>query len=81
MCIEWEDSVQPNASWVYTEDFKAHSIVKCVSVGWLIHSSNSVKTLAPNIGDVNAIDEQMCGTIRIPHRCITRMRNLSKSKK
>lgn len=72
--VEWEDSGQPAPSWTYLADFEAPSIVKCVSVGWLIHDGEDVKALAPNMGELgNTKALQVSGVIRIPARCVTRL--------
>jgi hypothetical protein len=34
--VEWEDSAQPIARWVYLRDHDDWSAVACLSVGWLI---------------------------------------------
>ena len=70
--VEWEDSTQPIAGWVYLADFETKTAVKCASVGWLIHDGEDVKALAPNMGDLGDGDSaQASGIIRIPARCIT----------
>jgi hypothetical protein len=54
--IEWEDSAQPVPRWAWLEDAKDwNSIVRCQSVGWLIHGDEKVKVLAPNRGDVGEV--------------------------
>ena len=74
--IEWEDSAQPVAEWRYLADIGEFDIVRCRSVGFLIHDGEVVKALASNIGDLGTEHTQMCGVIRIPTRCVTRMRRL-----
>jgi len=74
--IEWEDSRQPVPAWAYLSDFESPTIVKCASVGWLIHDGEDVKTLAPNMGDLGEDDVQVSGVIRIPTRSILRVVNL-----
>ena len=74
MLIEWEDSTQPIAKWIFLADFERGDAVKCASVGWLIHDGDDVKALAPNMGDLGDEDSaQASGIIRIPARCITRI--------
>lgn len=68
--IEWEDSAQPISSWTFLADFDALDIVKCRSVGWLIHNGEHVKALAQNVGDPHHDQAQVSGVIRIPARCI-----------
>ena len=70
--VEWEDSTQPIAQWVYLADFVTKTAVNCASVGWLIHDGDDVKALAPNMGELGDGDSvQASGIIRIPSRCIT----------
>lgn len=74
--IEWEDSAQPVAAWQLVADLDEPEIVRCVSVGFLIHDGESVKALAPNMGDVGESNEQISGLIRIPTRCVVRVARL-----
>lgn len=75
--IEWEDSAQPIPGWSYLSSFEPPSIVKCVSVGWLIHDGDDVKALAPNIADLTGESSvQVSGVIRIPTRCIVNVVSL-----
>jgi hypothetical protein len=72
--IEWEDSAQPIPGWMYLASFEAPSIVRCASVGWLIHDGADVKALAPNISDLASENSaQISGVIRIPARCVVRV--------
>lgn len=70
--IEWEDSAQPRAAWEWLSSFGPPRIVRCVSVGWLIHDGDEIKAVAPNIGDVHDDEKQVSGVIQIPARCILR---------
>ena len=74
--IEWEDSAQPVPGWSWLEETTWENVVKCQSVGWLIHDGKDVKALAPNRGDLGS-DMQVSGVIRIPARCITKQVVLS----
>ncbi len=79
--IEWEDSTQPIAKWMYLSDFECANAIKCASVGWLIHDGKEVKALAPNMGDLGFEDSaQASGIIRIPSRCICRITHLKEVK-
>ena len=72
--IEWEDSAQPIPNWLYLSNFEASSGVQCMSVGWLIHDSDIVKILAPNMGDLlSESSVQVSGVIRIPARCVVQI--------
>jgi hypothetical protein len=71
--VEWEDSAQPIARWVWLDDHTWDGIVRCRSVGWLVHDGEDVKALAPNVGDIDGDGVQASAIIRIPARCVTRM--------
>ena len=72
--IEWEDSAQPMPAWVYLADFEAGAVVRCTSVGWLIHDGAYVKALAPNKASIEGEDSaQVSGVIRIPTRSVVRI--------
>lgn len=75
--IEWLDAARPDAEWHYLETSSATEAVRCVSVGFLIHDSKEVKALAPNLGEVGTPDMQACGIIRIPTRCVLRVKKLA----
>ena len=74
--IEWEDSAQPAAAWMWLQGAKWEGgAVKCQSVGWLVYDGEDVKALAPNRGNMDG-DVQVSGVIRIPTRCVTKIRRL-----
>lgn len=75
--IEWEDSAQPLGEWRFLDDLGSLDIVKCQSVGYLVHDGDDVKALAPNIGDAGKVTAQATGIIRIPARCIVKIRKLT----
>jgi hypothetical protein len=50
--IEWEDGAQPIPDWTYRASFEALSIIRCASVGWIIHDGPDMKAPAPNAGDI-----------------------------
>ena|SRR3990167_10087770 len=75
--IQWEDSAQPISSWSYLSDFEPKPVIRCASVGWLIHDGEDVKSLAPNMGGLeNENNMQVSGIIQIPARCIISVHNL-----
>lgn len=75
--VEWEDSAQPIAAWKHLADLEAPSIIKCVSVGWLVSDTKNTKALAPNMGAVDdATNLQISGMITIPARAITKITRL-----
>ena len=78
--IEWEDSAQPIPSRRFLTNFETPRIIRCVSVGWMIHDDGSMKVPAPN---VSAIDEensvQVSGMIQIPTRCVLRVTPISEA--
>mgnify|MGYP006915363189 CR=1 FL=1 len=72
--IEWEDSRQPASGWAHLSSIDEPSVVRCVSVGWLIHNGSRVKMLAPNLGDLDDEDNvQASGIIRIPARSVIKL--------
>lgn len=73
--IEWEDSRRPDPHWRHLSTISAPEIIRCASVGWLLHDDKSVKRLAPNMGDLTA-SPQVAGVIEIPTRCVVRVHRL-----
>jgi hypothetical protein len=73
--IEWVDSAQPVPGWAWLEGSTRGDVVKCRSVGWLVHDSADVKALAPNRATMCGAD-QVSGVIRIPTRCVTKIKTL-----
>lgn len=72
--IEWEDSAQPTPGWAFLANLEPPTIVRCASVGWLVHDGDDVKALAPNMGDLaEKGSAQVSGVIRIPARSIIRV--------
>lgn len=74
--VEWEDSAQPTATWQYLAELDPPEVVRCQSVGFLIYDGDDVKALAPNVGDLGGEHAQASGVMRIPARCVTRIRRL-----
>lgn len=70
--IDWEDSVQPVPGWSWLKDGCWETVVRCRSVGWLVHDGATVKAVAPNKGE-HCGETQVAGVIRIPVRSITRL--------
>ena len=72
--IEWEDSTQPQGRWQWLSQIQLPIVVRCFSVGFLIRDDKDVKTLAPNLGNVDCGDDlQANGLISIPTRAIVRV--------
>jgi hypothetical protein len=71
--IEWEDSAQPVSEWRYLDDLGSLSVVRCLSVGFLVHDGKRVKVLAPNVGEIGTEHAQASGVFRIPSRCVLRV--------
>lgn len=78
--IDWEDSVQPVRAWQHLDELDTHKIVLCQSIGFLIYDGDDVKALAPNVAELGTDDAQASGIIRIPTRCVTRVRRLRASR-
>lgn len=81
--IEWEDSRQPAPSWRHLSDMREEpDAVVCASVGWLLHDTKRVKTLAANMGGFSDPDDvQACGVITIPTRCVVKITKLKEPKR
>ncbi len=79
--IAWEDSSQPVAAWQHLADMEKPSVVKCESVGWLIHDGDDVKSLAPNMGDADSDNAQASGVICIPARSVLNVVTLAELEK
>ena len=76
--IEWVDSAQPIPGWQWLSDFSDIEIVKCRSVGWLIHDGPDVKALAQSLGNCEDMESaQVSGIVRIPTRSVVRMEPIS----
>lgn len=72
--IEWEDSTQPQGRWQWLSGVETPKIVRCLSVGFMIRDTDEVKTLAPNLGNVDCDgDVQASGLISIPTRAVLRI--------
>ena len=73
--VEWDDSAQPTSAWCFVDGLDV-GIIRCRSVGWVLHDDPEVLVLAPNLGQEGTDEEQASGIIRIPQRCITKRINL-----
>lgn len=61
----------PTSNWAFLQSIGEPSVVKCVSVGWLIHDGE-VMVVAPNMGNIeDESSAQASGVIHIPARCVT----------
>lgn len=79
--VEWEDSAQPTSHWVFLSEFGTPSIIRCASVGWLIHDGKTIKALAPNMAEIDSgINAQASGIIKIPSRSIIKITKLREIK-
>ncbi len=74
--LEWEDSARPVPAWQFLDDINDTAVVRCQSVGFLIYDGEDTKVLAPNVGEIGTEEAQASGVIRIPTRCVTKMRRL-----
>ena len=71
--VEWIDSAQPIAAWMFLENMPRMEVIECVSVGWLVAETDEVLMLAPNLGDSESEGSaQGSGFIRIPKSAVTR---------
>ena len=72
--IEWVDSFGCSSSWQSLEG-SIPSLLKCRSVGWLLHDTEECKVIVPHISDQNhsQTSQQGCGDMTIPTRAIVKM--------
>ena len=75
--IEWVDSARPIAEWQYLIDYKKAKPISCISEGFLICDDDDVKALAPNMGEINGENLQVCGIIHIPTCSISKITELT----
>ena len=80
--IEWDDSRLMPSQWKLLADLEKPHLVKCVSVGWLIHDDQQTKRLASNMGSANFEEEllQVVGVIEIPAKAVTKITKLREPK-
>lgn len=74
--VMWDDSATPISAWQWIDAYEVPSIVKCVSVGFLIAESKDSLALAPNLGDALLERRQASGIIRIPRSAVRKMVSL-----
>ena len=71
--VEWTDSAQPIAAWMFLENKPRLEVIECMSVGWSVGETDEVLMLAPNLGDIESGGSaQASGFIRIPKSAVTR---------
>ena len=70
--IEWVDS-HYRPGWTTDAPDDTH-LLRCRSVGWLVHEDDDVKVLSANVTDEE--DVQRCGDMTIPAAAITNIREL-----
>lgn len=75
--VEWLDSRRPDPTWQHLTDLDQQGICKCASVGWLIRDDETLKILAPNMGDIDDVrNVQVSGCISIPTQSVTAIKLL-----
>ena len=78
--IHWLDSRQPSAAWRFISDIEKGEPVECVSVGWLLEDTDSVKVICQNVGDIRSNGgAQASGVMTIPARCIVSIEDLAEA--
>lgn len=73
--IEWVDSRQPSGAWQFLEDIEPKPCL-CVSVGYVVNSTNEHIALAPNLADIESEEIQCSSVITIPKEAIKKMTSL-----
>lgn len=74
--VEWLDSARPTSECQYLSEYKPIHPISCISVGFLIHDGDVVKTLSPNMSSIENNNIQVSGIIHIPTRSILKITNL-----
>jgi hypothetical protein len=76
--IEWVDSHGPVEGWRVLEGELRPEVLKCKSVGWLIHDGEDCKIVVPHIAgdESDGIPFQGRGDLTIPCRSITALKEL-----
>ena len=69
--IEWIDSRGVTPTWEDKDNLEPLLPAKCQTVGWLIESTKTYKTVVQSIGE-----EEVLGRITIPTGCITSVKEL-----
>lgn len=69
--VEWVDSRGTGRHWNRVADIKADGICGMVSVGYVIHETETHICLAPHLGIEDDGDHQACGEMHIPKVSIT----------
>jgi hypothetical protein len=77
--VEWLDSYGCSASWQSIDNpLPAPRVMRCRSVGWLIHDGEECKVLIPHVGDVGEGEaSQGCGDMTIPTCAVLRVQELN----
>jgi hypothetical protein len=70
--IDWVDSCGVSPHWDFFSE-KKNSIVRCQSVGWLLHDGKDAKTIVPHRGNVIEGEEQGCGDMTTPTKSIIKI--------
>lgn len=68
--VHWQDSKQPTAAWLFTNELPPLKIAEAETVGFLVAEDEEIIMLAQSIANANQDDEQACGLMQIPKRCI-----------
>jgi len=63
-------------AWRYLDDLGPPQVVRR-QTEYLGHDGADAKALAPNVGDLGGEHAQASGLMRIPARCLTRVRKLT----
>ena len=76
--VEWIDSVQPGARWIFRSQYSPPPPAICWSVGWVVAEDREVVVLASNVtGPAPDGDYQFTGDFDIPRCAIRRIVDLA----
>jgi len=74
--VEWVDSYGCSSNWEELEGCSPQ-LMRCRSVGWLLHDDEDCKVLVPHVSAPLAQSaRQGCGDMTIPTRSIVRLVDL-----
>jgi len=68
--VHWLDSARPSPDWQFLSELPPLTVIRCISVGWVVDEDDAVLMLAPNVGDVDSESPQACGFLKVPKRSI-----------
>ena len=77
--VHWVDLYGCSSEWQQLEG-SSHDLMRCQSVGWLLHDAEDCKVIVPHLSDPSLpnIPQQVCGDMTIPTKAILNITELQK---